>query len=94
MAAEKSAIEIDGSVLEGVSIFVEYIAFLERFKEGAYCYVHNTFRSQPQGGQILRNAITFGCLLNRSIRVCKIRAGRQNSGLRPQHTTGNSNLFA
>lgn len=44
MAAERSEIEIDGSLLEGVSIFVEYIAFFERFKEGAYCFLHNAFR--------------------------------------------------
>lgn len=40
------------------------------------------------GGQILRNAIAFSCLLQRPIRVWNIRAGRSNSGLRPQHLTG------
>ncbi|XP_056017971.1 RNA 3'-terminal phosphate cyclase-like isoform X2 [Ostrea edulis] len=40
------------------------------------------------GGQILRNAATLSCLLNKPIRVQKIRAGRNKPGLRPQHLTG------
>ncbi|KAK3089015.1 hypothetical protein FSP39_000164 [Pinctada imbricata] len=40
------------------------------------------------GGQILRNCATLSCLLNKPIRVSKIRAGRSNPGLRPQHLTG------
>ncbi|EDO40575.1 predicted protein, partial [Nematostella vectensis] len=40
------------------------------------------------GGQIMRNSVTFACLLNRVINVYNIRAGRTNPGLRPQHMTG------
>ncbi|CAI9736737.1 3' [Octopus vulgaris] len=40
------------------------------------------------GGQILRNAIAFSCLLRRPVRVWNIRAGRSNAGLRSQHMTG------
>ncbi|KAK3700176.1 hypothetical protein QZH41_010619 [Actinostola sp. cb2023] len=40
------------------------------------------------GGQILRSAVTFGCLLKRTVHVYNIRAGRSKPGLRPQHMTG------
>ena len=40
------------------------------------------------GGQILRNAIAFAALLNKSVEVTNIRAGRSKPGLRPQHMTG------
>ena len=41
-----------------------------------------------QGGQILRNAMALSCLLQQPIHITKIRAGRINPGLRPQHLTG------
>ncbi len=37
------------------------------------------------GGQILRTALAFSTLLNRPIRLTRIRAGRKNPGLQPQH---------
>ena len=40
------------------------------------------------GGQILRNAIAYAALLNKSVEVTNIRAGRSKPGLRPQHMTG------
>ncbi|XP_064385885.1 RNA 3'-terminal phosphate cyclase-like isoform X2 [Halichondria panicea] len=40
------------------------------------------------GGQILRISMALNCLLNRSITVTNIRAGRDKPGLRPQHLTG------
>ncbi|KAF6251744.1 RNA 3'-terminal phosphate cyclase [Scenedesmus sp. NREL 46B-D3] len=40
------------------------------------------------GGQILRNAVALSALLGSSIHVDKIRAGRKNPGLSPQHLTG------
>lgn len=41
------------------------------------------------GGQILRNAITYAVLLNKSVTITNIRANRpRNPGVRPQHLTG------
>lgn len=40
------------------------------------------------GGQILRNSIAYAALLNQTVEVTKIRAGRSKPGLRPQHMTG------
>lgn len=40
------------------------------------------------GGQILRNAAAFSCVLSKPIRVFSIRSNRSNPGLRPQHLTG------
>ncbi|CAF1007261.1 unnamed protein product [Rotaria sordida] len=40
------------------------------------------------GGQILRNSTALSVLLEIPIRVEKIRAGRSQGGLRPQHLTG------
>lgn len=40
------------------------------------------------GGQILRNTVAICCLLQESVKVDKIRAGRSSPGLRPQHLTG------
>lgn len=40
------------------------------------------------GGQILRNAVSFACLLNSSVRIHNIRGGRSTPGLRAQHMTG------
>ena len=39
------------------------------------------------GGQILRTALSLSCLLKRPIVIEKIRAGRKNPGLQPQHLT-------
>ena len=39
------------------------------------------------GGQILRTAVAFSVILGRPVRVTKVRAGRNNPGLRPQHTS-------
>lgn len=41
-----------------------------------------------QGGQILRNAVTLGCLVQRSVRVVNVRGGRSKPGLRHQHLAG------
>jgi len=40
------------------------------------------------GGQILRNTFALAGLLNKPMRIEKIRAGRDNPGLRPQHLKG------
>jgi RNA 3'-terminal phosphate cyclase (ATP) len=40
------------------------------------------------GGQILRNAVAYCCILCRPVHIVKIRAGRSNPGLKPQHLTG------
>lgn len=40
------------------------------------------------GGQVLRNTVSFSCLLHRPVRVYNVRAGRSKPGLRPQHLTG------
>ena len=39
------------------------------------------------GGQILRSSLALAAILNRSIRINRIRAGRNNPGLAPQHLT-------
>lgn len=39
------------------------------------------------GGQILRTTIGLCAALGRSVRIRRIRAGREQSGLRPQHVT-------
>ena len=40
------------------------------------------------GGQLLRNTVAYGAILQRQISVNKIRAGRKVPGLRVQHLTG------
>lgn len=40
------------------------------------------------GGQILRNASSLSCILNKPINISKIRAGRDKPGLRAQHLSG------
>lgn len=40
------------------------------------------------GGQILRIATALSAILDKPIRVVKIRAGRKDGGLKPQHLTG------
>lgn len=37
------------------------------------------------GGQILRTAVALSAIIGRPLKVIKIRAGRPNPGLRPQH---------
>ncbi|MFN3621890.1 MAG: RNA 3'-terminal phosphate cyclase, partial [Nitrososphaerales archaeon] len=37
------------------------------------------------GGQILRTAVALSAIIGRPVKVVKIRAGRPNPGLRPQH---------
>ena len=39
------------------------------------------------GGQILRTAVALSIILGRPVRVIKVRAGRNNPGLRPQHAS-------
>ena len=39
------------------------------------------------GGQILRSSLALSAILNRPIRINRIRARRKNSGLAPQHLT-------
>lgn len=45
------------------------------------------------GGQILRNALSFSCILRRPVRIVNIRANRPNPGLSNQHLYG-LNLLA
>ncbi|XP_073816316.1 RNA 3'-terminal phosphate cyclase-like [Musca autumnalis] len=40
------------------------------------------------GGQILRNALSFSCILRRPVRIVNIRANRPNPGLSNQHLFG------
>lgn len=40
------------------------------------------------GGQLIRISVSLACLLNKSIRLVKIRAGRPKPGLAPQHLAG------
>lgn len=40
------------------------------------------------GGQVLRTALTLSALTGRPARIRRIRAGRRNPGLAPQHLTG------
>ena len=44
------------------------------------------------GGQILRTALTLSCVTGRAVRVDRIRAGRPNPGMRPQHVAAASAL--
>lgn len=44
------------------------------------------------GGQILRTALTLSCVLDRPVRVGRIRAGRPNPGMRAQHVAAASAL--
>ncbi len=37
------------------------------------------------GGQILRTGLAYSAILNRPIKIDRIRAGRKNPGLQPQH---------
>lgn len=45
------------------------------------------------GGQLLRNSVALSALLRRPIAIEKIRSGRKQSGLRPQHAAGTSALL-
>lgn len=40
------------------------------------------------GGQILRISTALSVILNKPIKVVRIRAGRKDGGLKPQHLTG------
>lgn len=40
------------------------------------------------GGQIVRSSIALSCILNRSVRISKIRYSRPRPGLQAQHSTG------
>ena len=40
------------------------------------------------GGQILRNAMSYACILQKPLEITKIRAKRSKPGLRAQHLTG------
>jgi len=39
------------------------------------------------GGQVLRTALSIACVKRQKVRICNIRAGRSNPGLRAQHLT-------
>jgi RNA 3'-terminal phosphate cyclase len=54
-------------------------------------HVHAVFHAGSMlegGGQILRNAASLAAVTGQSLTVEKIRAGRANPGLSPQHLTG------
>jgi len=59
---------------EGIGLKGEYVLVDGSYLEG--------------GGQILRNTFALAGLLNKPMRIEKIRAGRDNPGLRPQHLKG------
>ncbi|KAG9296816.1 hypothetical protein G9A89_002213 [Geosiphon pyriformis] len=40
------------------------------------------------GGQVVRNAVAFSCLLKKPIKIENIRAKREKPGLKPQHVSG------
>ncbi|VVC35971.1 Hypothetical protein CINCED_3A001660 [Cinara cedri] len=40
------------------------------------------------GGQVIRLSVALSCLLEQPIQIIKIRAGRSNPGLKPQHIAG------
>ena len=40
------------------------------------------------GGQVLRNACAYACILGKPLEISKIRAGRSKPGLKAQHLTG------
>jgi RNA 3'-terminal phosphate cyclase (ATP) len=40
------------------------------------------------GGQVLRTALALSAITDRPVHIIKIRAGRKNPGLAPQHLTG------
>lgn len=39
------------------------------------------------GGQIVRSAVTLSAITGQPVEITQVRAGRENSGLRPQHVT-------
>ena len=73
---QDSVVEIDGSAMEGVG-------------NNNYCMLIIALcRLLLQGGQVLRNVVTLGCLVRRAVRVIRVRGGRSKPGLRPQHLAG------
>lgn len=40
------------------------------------------------GGQVIRNACAYACILKQPLEITKIRAGRSKPGLKAQHLTG------
>ena len=81
-------ITVDGSYLEGVShCSCEPTGGESVELHRALSADFDAF-ARVQGGQILRNSIALSVLLDTPVTVEKIRAGRAQGGLRPQHLTG------
>lgn len=81
---------IDGSVMEGVRIFILPVFMLSTVCLLLTFHFHLHFK----GGQILRMSIALSALLKKPIKIIKIRAGRKNSGLAAQHMNGIQQYFA
>ncbi|PWA21245.1 hypothetical protein CCH79_00009562 [Gambusia affinis] len=98
---DSAAVEIDGSVMEGVSIHFNYqrnngkaaeangeLAASSRLSAPLVRLLSHPAVGSPQGGQILRVSAALSCITGSAIKIIKIRAGRSTPGLRPQHLTG------
>lgn len=95
MRMESAAVEIDGSVMEGVST----LNFIQRRNNISAAAVSRLLAARrrgsapdscpqplglvsPQGGQILRLSAALSCITGSAIKITKVRAGRSTPGLR------------
>lgn len=88
---DPTAVEIDGSVMEGVSsgssaAVPALSMMLTEVSSGSESSVTDSLSSAGsgsfQGGQILRVSAALSCITGTSVKISKIRAGRSSPGLR------------